>query len=143
MKIPKHIHGKNKIRDAMIIKLLAEGKTGEEIIQERNLKLSPRRIDQIRYNNRQYFKIDRAYEEEMQLLRIKQHIRKSPSSRKDVYDWETLLDSKISAKKVEHSGIPSADTKVVVVIQEKNGNQSDQGRIPRGVSILREEVPSL
>ena len=53
------------------------------------------------------------------------------------------LCTKAMPTEMEHSGIPSGDTKVVVVVQETNGNKDTQGRLSGGVSILREEVPSL
>jgi len=104
MKLPEEILGQNKVRDAAIIKLYSEGYSCSEIKELRKLNLSVRRIEQIVYKNRAFVKINREFEEVQQINRIKRHLRKAGESKKDALDWESLLDGKITPKKVEHSG---------------------------------------
>lgn len=51
MKLSKEIVGKNKIRDLMICLLYIAGKMPSEILIERNLPLTKRRVEQIIYKN--------------------------------------------------------------------------------------------
>lgn len=116
MKIPSNIFGKNKVRDAIICKLYAEGYSPEEIKETRNYPFTVRRIEQIIYKNRAFVKIDKEWEETKQIHRIQRRIKKSQESRKDVFDWETLLDSKITPKRVEHSGeVKTGETKIIII----------------------------
>jgi len=116
MKIPQEIFGENKLRDAAICKMYAEGYSTTEIKEFRNLPFSIRRVEQILYKNRKFVKIDKDWEEVKQINRIRRRIKNSGESKKDVYDWETLLDSKITPKKIEHSGeIKGAETKIIIV----------------------------
>ena len=126
MKIPQEILGENKIRDAAIIKLYVEGKSCSEIKELRKLNLTVRRIEQIVYKNRAFVKIDKDFEEVKQINRIKAHINKAGSSKRDAYDWETLLSDKVSAKKVEHSGkIEGSETNIVIIrSEEKIGDKT-------------------
>ena len=115
MKIP-NVKGKNKIRDAMICRLYVEGYSPDEIKEYRSLPISVRRIDQILYNNKEFVKIDKDWEETKQVNRIKRKIRKSDDSKKDVYDWEKLLSEKITPQRVEHSGqIGGGETKIIII----------------------------
>ena len=99
MKLPSEIFGQNKCRDAIICKLYSEDYSPEEIKEIRKLPITVRRIEQIVYKNRNFVKIDKDWEETKQIHRINRKIKKAPESKKDVYDWETLLDSKITTKK--------------------------------------------
>lgn len=114
MKIPKEILGIHKVRDAGIVKLYSEGYSCEEIKEKRKLDLTVRRIQQIVYTNRAFVKINRDFEEVQQINRIKQKIRAAGASKRDVYDWEVLLDNKITPKKIEHSG-KIGETNIVII----------------------------
>jgi len=136
MKVPTEIQGQNKLRDAMIIKLYQEGFSAQEIIEARSLKIGVRRIEQILYVNRALVKIDKEWEDTKQIHRIKRRIAKADVSKKDVYDWEALLDNKLMPKKIEHSGISTGETKVVVYVENKqDADKSASRRLPTQISV--------
>jgi hypothetical protein len=56
-------------------------------------------VQQIIYKNKHLIKFERDYEEIKQVNRIRGHINKKPESKKDVYEWEQLLDTKIAPNK--------------------------------------------
>jgi hypothetical protein len=119
MKIPQEIFGKNKIRDGAICKLYSEDYSPEEIKTIRNLPISVRRIEQIVYKNRSFVKVDKEWAETKQIHRINRRIKKAPESKRDVYDWEVLLDSKIAPKKSESGN--TSETKIIII---RDGNQT-------------------
>lgn len=87
-------------------------------------------VRKILYRYRASLEIDKHYEEVSQIVRIKRRINKSKETRKDVYDWESLLDNKITPKKVEHSGkIDGADTKIIIVRDSGDKAKKVSGRV--------------
>ena len=122
MKLPNDVMGFNKIRDLEIIGLYLEGLPPQEIKDQLKLSITTRRIEQIVYNNRDIIKIDRQWEETQQILRIKRHIKSKPQSAKDTLDWEELLDSKITPKKIEHSGKIGGQTIIVNIPMERKAD---------------------
>jgi hypothetical protein len=120
MKIPTEILGNNKIRDAAICRAWAvENLSCEEIAPKFNLTAS--RIQQIIYKNRALVKIDRDWENTKQIQRTLIRIRKAEVSKKDVHDWETLLDSKIESKRGDRGG--NGGVQVIIVRPEKQAVQ--------------------
>lgn len=102
MKIPL-IEGRNKIRDAKICSLYADGnKTIEEVAEQ--FKLTSRRINAILYKNRQFLKIDRDWEKTKRVHLINKLIKNAAPCKKDVADLLDQLRIEVEGNKVEHSG---------------------------------------
>jgi len=128
MKIPE-IKGINKIRDAIICQLYVEGYSTVEIKDIRRLPISIRQIDRILYKNRDVIKIDKDWEELKQIHRIRRRIGKATVSRKDVYDWEVLLNNKITPKKTDSS--PTREQLIII----NNISANNPSRIPEEISL--------
>jgi len=81
MKIPQ-LHGKHKIRDTKICRLWAQDLLTAEDIAER-FKLSPRRIGQIVYTNRDFLKLDIQHEKNKRVHNLKRWMEKAPDPKQD------------------------------------------------------------
>lgn len=118
MKLPTEIVTRHKIRDAAICKRWALGMNTMEELAER-FGISATRVYQILYRNRHLVKIDKEWEEVKQVSRIKQRIKKAGLSKKDVLDWEVLLDGKITPKRTELSGrVEGIGDRIVIIRPE-------------------------
>ncbi len=136
MKIPKEIKGSKKLRNAKICKLwnddifLNAEKIGEMF------HLTKRRVNQILYENRDFLKSDKEWEKTKRKRWLKQQIHKRGDSRKDSADLVEQLRVEEEGTKVEHSGEIKGGQKVVIIVQEKSGDQSQEGRLPTRVSVI-------
>lgn len=126
MNLPKEIKGNNRIRDAEICQAwdewhdseLPKTETVPDLLNRLSEKynITQRRVRQIIMTNPAFI-LNKEREEFKQIYRVKQHIAKTQdTSKKDAYDWETLLDNKITPRRVEHSGkIDGMSTKIVLI----------------------------
>jgi hypothetical protein len=143
MKLPE-IQTLKKIRDAKICNMLLSGAEKEEISDK--VGLSVRQIDRILYKNASVLKkaleLTKDQEKVNKILWLKKQIR---LSKKFDVDLElqplTLMDElakELDENRLGQSG--NGNQRVVVIIQEKNGIQSNsrEGQIPSRVSILQE-----
>jgi hypothetical protein len=101
MKIPQ-IVTTNKIRDARICSLYADGKSAEEIAEL--FKLTSRRISTILYKNREFLKSDKDWEKTKRIHHLRRLIAKAGESKKDVADLIDQLRVETEGNKLEHSG---------------------------------------
>ena len=94
-----------------------------------------RLVRSILYRYRLLLKIDKEFEEVKQIHRIKRKIKKAPETKKDVYDWECLLDNKITPKKIEHSGkIDGAEQRIIII---RDGNKIETKKEEQSVLNLK------
>jgi predicted DNA-binding protein YlxM (UPF0122 family) len=134
MKIPKAVKGRQKIRDSKICSLYATDNWSMEDIAKR-FGISATRVHTIIWRNRELIKVNREWEEVKQLHRIRNHIKKKSESSKDVYDWESLLNSKIDKRP---DGSQSGDTKIIIVRPDSAATAFSVGQ--SGISIVRPQV---
>lgn len=143
MKLPE-IQTRKKIRDAKICSMLLSGAEKEEISDK--FQLSVRQIDRILYRNASVLKksleLTKDQEKVNKILWLKKQIK---LSKKFDIDLEleplTLMDELAQELDENRLGQPNNNNqRVVVIIQEKNGIQSNsgEGQIPSRVSILQE-----
>ncbi len=79
MKLPANIATRNKIRDAKICVLYADGnKTQAEIAEQFNL--SARRIGAILYNNIEFLKSNKEWEKSKRIIHLKRLLNTHPDS---------------------------------------------------------------
>jgi hypothetical protein len=143
MKLPE-IQTLKKIRDAKICNMLLSGAEKQEISDK--VGLSVRQIDRILYKNASVLKkaleLTKDQEKVNKILWLKKQIK---LSKKFDIDLElaplTLMDElaqELDENRLGQSG--NGNQRVVVIIQEKNGIQSNsrEGQIPSRVSILQE-----
>lgn len=126
MKIPDKVKGHNKIRDAKIIHLYAEGKTMDEIGSRFDLTGS--RIQQIIYRNRELLDFDKKYEKAKRINWLKRQLDKAGDSNKDSADILEQYRKEIEGDSDKQMG---GINKVVVVYpqsptEEKNVVKSDR-----------------
>jgi AraC-like DNA-binding protein len=136
MKLPQ-IVTHDKIRDARICSLYADGKSAEEIAELHNL--SSRRISTILYKNREFLKSEKDWEKIKRIAHLKRLLARHPYGlgNKSTLDIIDQLRVETEGNKLEHSGrIDGKETKVVVVIEkEVNANQSEGRRLPAQVLV--------
>lgn len=96
-------------------------------------------IRKILYRYRDSLKIDRNYEEVKQKNRICRKIKKKEleESKRDQYDWESLLSDKITKKQVEHSGEVKGN-ETHIYITNLRGNALIQEAIKRNIPLPEE-----
>lgn len=131
MLIPKTIKShKYKIRDTKICLMFVREELSLDDIGKR-FGLSHQRVSQILQRNSHLLIPDKEWETAKQIRRIKQIIRKKgvKGSKKDVLEWENLLDKKITVAQ-ELRGA-ARETNIIVI-----RSSDDQQRI----SLRREGV---
>jgi len=102
MKVYKQIVGKNKLRDLDICLLYIRGKTADEIVEERNLKLTARRVEQIIYDNAAFVNPRVAWPKSkriMYLQRLAERTKDKISDKRDYLDVAEQLRKEIEGDK--------------------------------------------
>jgi NAD+--asparagine ADP-ribosyltransferase len=128
----ENILTENKERDCEIVNLFIEGLSCPLIKEALKLDISVRRIEQIIIQNKSIIKIEDNWEKTQLIIRIKKHIGNAKYTKKDVFDWESLLASLISPKKVEHSGeIKGQTIQVIIPIERQKEYDSRLSITPR------------
>ena len=85
MKLPEIASKRNRIRDTRICQLYIHKNLSPEEISEQ-FKLTPTRINQILYKNRQFLNLDAQWEKTKRIRWLKIHIKESKLTRKDPAD---------------------------------------------------------
>lgn len=86
MLIPKEILGKNRIRDFAICRDYIRGKLPSQILQERNIKLTVRRCEQIINKNKVFVAKYIGWNKSKRIWELIRMIDKAPETKKDKFD---------------------------------------------------------
>lgn len=113
MKLPQVI-GKNRIRDAQICSLWADGQATEKLGER--YKITPRRVRKILYDNKEYLKSEIDWEKAKRIRKIKGWIGDRVSSR-DPADLLEQLRKEIEGDKPvidasQHTHITKVELKI-------------------------------
>ena len=123
MRMPE-IKGTNKIRDAKIIWYYNRTNMSKEDIAHK-MDLCVSSIEKIVYKNKNYVEIDKSYERQLQIKRVKKKIAKAKPSTKDVHDWEKLLaDLTKEEKSLVDQSVHNHYQQVKVVIDDNSNISS-------------------
>lgn len=96
LKLPQSVKGQRKLRDAKIIRTYAKNEDLSMADVAKKFGLTPSRVQQIIYNNKELLKIDKNYENYIQVRRAKSQIGRKMESKKDILEWEAFLDRKLN-----------------------------------------------
>lgn len=153
MKLPEKIIGRNRLRDAgIVLYFKRDALTYEELAEK--FGLTERRIMQILSKNHAFVKVDKEWERQKRIARIKRRIKElepEPLKNKDELDVIRELREELEEKDNTKS---SSETRVIIIrdsaplqptegrkqiLDEKTDNANqDQGRTVSGqVSVFR------
>jgi transposase-like protein len=141
MKIPQ-VRGRNKIRDAKIVRLWAEGEATQEELALR-FNLSPTRVWQICYRNADLVKINEANEKILRVNHLKRLLKKHPerlSNARDAVDLIKELRAETTTPEGSQSG---GMTKVIIIRETPSGEKqpdadpNQERSVPRPISVFR------
>lgn len=130
MKIPKDIVGENRLRDLMICNEYVSGKLPEEIISERTLDISIRRVQKILYNNKEYVNKNMGWSKSkriMYLQRLAEKHKDNVGSNKGYLDIAKELRTEIEGEK---SLIDQSSHQHITIVRSKESvDEREENRI--------------
>lgn len=137
MKLPEKIKGKNKIRDgAIVLYFKRDGIDYHELAVK--FKLTERRILQILAKNHAFVKIDKEWEKDKRINRLRRRLKEMGektfplSTQSDELNVIGELRNEING---DEKNQRSSETRVIII--RDNGNQDQDRSVSRFVSIQR------
>lgn len=130
MKIPKDVHGANKIRDSKILSLYLSGDWTYQELAER-FKISTTRINQIIYRNRALLKIDREYEKIKRVNHLKRILKTKGDVVVDKDAVDVLKELRTECDINKHDSSSSGETKIIIIRATEPSKQAEvnNGRV--------------
>lgn len=146
MKLPKDIIGENKLRDLIICMDYCNGKSPEEIKEERKLNITTRRIEQVIYVNKDFVNKHIGWDKSKRLWKLQRFIKDAKETKKDPVDVLEQIRKEIEGDK---ETILVKDRLVVIRYADKTEEVAgrlhmEQGDVPSDVVSLgnREKLVS-
>lgn len=138
MKLPEKIKGRNRIRDGAMVLYFKRDEL-DFIDLAKKFELTEMRIRQILAKNHAFIKVDKEWEKEKRINRLRRRLKETGAREDFIYEIKDEIALQAELRKEINDGEESSsriETKVII-IRDTNGNQNTDRNVPGQVSVHR------